>query len=193
MLRKTAAKAFGSGAGGAAPVAHTAHQTGRSEAVERVYSGLHDAFRAAMPEDAELGGAEDAPGSAGDEPEGDPRRSGRLTLGRLHPGPGGVELTLGGPGGTFTFLNSMTGYITVFEGASAEAGSQLELLGVQPQGGVFRPIRKPIDPGAPGSGPLASHRTPFRFTSVPEVAREYLVRARGTRSIQKVDTPGLLT
>ncbi len=183
MLRKTVAKAFGSGDPETAPVAPAAHLTRRSEAIDRIFAGLQEAFRAALPEES----LPRADGGALDALTDEPRQTGQLTLGRLRPRPGGVELTLEGPAGAFTFVNSMAGFITVFAGESAADGLVLEVLGAQLQGGTFRPIRKPLDPAIHAGVLTGSRRLSFRFTSVPEVAREYLVRAR---SIQKVDTQG---
>ncbi len=186
MLRKTVAKAFGSGEPEAAPVARAAHETRRGEAVERLFSSLNEAFQAALPEERS-GLQEPEPTGALD---GTSWLPGQLELDPPRPRSGGFELTLRGQACAFTFLNSLSGYITVLLGGSAVDGVPLEVLGVQLQGGVFRPIRKPILSGPKQGVSAHARRSGFRFTSVPEVAREYLARARG---IQEVDTSGGLT
>jgi hypothetical protein len=98
---------------------------------------------------------------------------------------GGVELSVDGPGGSFAFLNTLGGYIRVGR-RSAGAIEPVELISVARRGGSFRPIRKRVAAGGDPAARSIRRRTPFAFTSVAELAREYVESAK---SIQKIDTP----
>ena len=90
----------------------------------------------------------------------------------------GLEFELSGPGGAFAFLDTLCGYVVACQ-KSGERVLPREILSVELQAGAFRPIRKPA-----GSSD-GRRRRPYRFTSVPEVARDYIGLAK---SIHKIDT-----
>ena len=176
MLRRTAAKAFGSGEQDSAPVAPAPHETRRGEAVARLFREL----QASLESHAEAPARAPA-GEAEGEAEGATPR-GLLEAGLQVSKPRalrqGLEFELSGPGGAFAFLDTLCGYVVACQ-KSGERVLPREILSVELQAGAFRPIRKPA-----GSSD-GRRRRPYRFTSVPEVARDYIGLAK---SIHKIDT-----
>lgn len=98
------------------------------------------------------------------------------------PGPRGSELLLEGEKDTVGVIHTLRGFLLVEQG-SGDRRPAVEILTVQRQGGEYRPARKGL--GAPASCPEGtSSKTPFRFTSVPEVADDLLHRVRSPRGEQ---------
>jgi hypothetical protein len=107
-----------------------------------------------------------------------------VTLSKPKPRFDGLEFLLSGPGGALRCVHTLRGFLRVRwvekadESTKSERREFQELLSVQSQGGVYRPIRKPL-PAPPQEGGWASEapsrqaRKSFAFTSVPELAREY--------------------
>jgi len=152
MLRKTAQKAFASGDPGRRPPDPAPAEASRGAAVERLFRELLEAMETAASRPAGVEGP-------------------TLTLTRPRPTRDGVEFQLEGPGGRLELTNTLHGFLLARW--SCPSGRGEEILSVQQHGGAYRPIQKQLPP--PGMG----RRVPFRFTSVPELAREYLRRARG--------------
>ena len=152
MLRKSAQKAFASGDPGRRAPDPAPAEASRGAAVERLFRDLLEALETAASRPA------DVEGSA-------------LTLSRPRPTQGGVELALEGPGGRLELTNTLRGFL-LLRWFSPSGGGE-ELLSVQRHGGSYRPIQKQMPP------PEMGRRVPYRFTSVSELARECLRRARG--------------
>jgi hypothetical protein len=100
----------------------------------------------------------------------------------------GIEFFLQGRGGRLRFLYPLRGFIQVSREPRGEVSGEAsveaqppvpvvsrpqELLLVQLQGESYRPIEKPFPPGL-GQALFSRRPTPFRYTSVPELARKYL-------------------
>jgi hypothetical protein len=155
-LRRTAAKAFGSGdrpARERVPLADTL----RSAALDRFVKELHAAIEEAAAAES-AGGARGAEGSS-------------LQLTKLKPLSEGVEFALAGQGTAIRFLDTLTGFVLV--SVEREHGPrEEEVISVAPHCGIYRPIVKPV-PAAFGV-----RRAPFHFTSVRELARRYVQAAR---------------
>lgn len=174
MLRKTVARAFGEGgADRPAPVSPAPNQTRREDAAERLFQDLLEAFERA--EASLVAARSESPDAPAPVPD--------VVLRRPRPRAGGVELTLEGPAGAVTVLNTLTGRILVVAGGSAEGGDLLETLSVHRRAGSYRPIRKPAL--ADGSPPPRRTGRDYRYTSVSELVREYIERVAG---VHKIDT-----
>lgn len=147
MIRRTVARGFGSEDPIGPDVPPAPRATRRDEALEGLWRGLEQGLREA----------------AGRGPPG-------LELSAPRALPGGVELRLEGPGGAFSFCDTLSGSIEVSRRA-AGGDERLEVLSVQREsGGGYRPIRRPwLGPG----------RSAYRFTSVPELVRGYIAAAAG--------------
>lgn len=166
MIRRTVRKAFGSGEDAKAPMATTLRETGRGEALERLFHDLFDAL--------ESGVAESLPSGEG---------SSNLRLTKPRVMACGIEFYLEGPGALFRFLHPLRGFVEVSRELDGVTASR-ELLLLQLQRGSYRPAQKPLPAacrGGLGQGLFSTQRTPFRYTSVPELARHYLAQASGSK------------
>jgi len=147
MLRRTAAKAFGTGEGTRETVSPATRETCRDDSVKRLFQDLHQGIL---------------------------NLANGLRVSSPRPLPRGIEFILEGPGACIRFLDAQEGYIQVHEGKSGS--SPEEILSVQLQAGHFTPIRKAsrLD-----DREGQARRVPFRFTSIPDLAGEYVARAEG--------------
>jgi hypothetical protein len=153
MLRKSAQKAFASGDPERRPPDPAPAEASLLAAVEQLFRDLLEALEKAV--------------SAGAEVEGPP-----LALSRPRPTLDGVEFVLEGPGGRLELTNTLRGFL--FLRWFSPRGKGEEILSVQRHGGSYRPIQKHLPP------PEAGRRVGFQFTSVAELGKEVLLRARGS-------------
>lgn len=176
MLRRTVRKAFrqpeGEGSERAPIAAPPAAASGRRSALDRLFEDLRLALL------SRLAAVAREPGNQ----EGGPFLSSPRAR------PAGLDLFLGGTRGTLRFRHTMEGWIRVdalglalpapdlvldpedavrraaLESlASSEGWEPFELVAVHPRAGAYRPLRRP-----------AVGRRPFQYTSVTEMARDYL-------------------
>ena len=92
---------------------------------------------------------------------------GEIVVSRIHTRIEGLEFTVDGPSGSFRFLNSLEGFISI-EWGRRGLFQEDRLLTIYFAGGVPRPIERPA----------GVQRAPFKFTSVPQLVRELLARVR---------------
>jgi hypothetical protein len=109
--------------------------------------------------------------AAGESGSGAGAESPALTFFRPRPTRDGVEFILEGAGGRLEFINTLRGFLLVR--SLSPSGRGEDLLSVQTYGGSYRPIQKRLTPQESGG------RAPYQFTSVSELWKEYLRRARG--------------
>ncbi len=155
MIRRTVAKAFGFSGDERPPMEKTQSrgQSSRVTLLNKFFIELQGALERVSQEQAKPAGG------AGRHPEketGDPEK-----VSKIRPQPEGLEFLAQGPGGSYRFLNGMDGIVRIYreeEGAFRED----RLLAIHFEGKIPRAIEKPV----------GLSRAPFRFTSVPQLARE---------------------
>ena len=180
MLRRTAAQAFGttesqslSTDGGPAAAARAPGT--RQAAVDRLFEELVDAIRAEAGRFAPTPAA----GSEGDEDSGASMLAIVLTTSGPRAELDGYQFAAEGPGGCIRITNTLQGFLLVRQEADGALRLE-ELLAAMRQGDAeaYRPIRKPLSPT--GCGELrGARKVTFRYTSVPELVREYVRLATG--------------
>lgn len=145
MLRRTAARAFGSddSSGDRVP------RQRRSLAADVLFDDLREALATFL----QRGGPEPAAGKS------------EFRLSDPRPQLEGVEFVLEGPAGRVRCVNTLRGFLRV-EGEKSEE-SFSELLAFQRHGDSHCPIVKPLP------FRIGGRRTGFRFTSVPELVERY--------------------
>jgi hypothetical protein len=155
MLRRTVQRAFGTGADDGSTQESAPVEVRRRMAMEAFFTSLHEAMEHRVTQRKAV----------------DPLSTTGLELTRPRPLSEGLEFRLEVPGASLRFVNGLEGFIHV---ESLEEGRprRAEILSVQWQRGAYRPIHKTVSLGAGGSV-----RSPFRFTSVPELAQAYLREA----------------
>ena len=153
MIRRTVARAFGM-SGDEPPRMETSSPKGakgsRMALVNQLFTDLQERFEKSVREIAASAG-EDVP------PESIPR------ITKVRPRPEGLEFILELPSGAYRFLDSMDGIIWIFR---EEDRCFLEdrLLTIQFEGEVPRIIERPT----------GMQRSPFRYTSVPRLVKDFL-------------------
>ena len=159
MIRRTVARAFGLSAEERPrteePLPAAPPGGSRIALLNQFFGELQEAFERGAREGT--GGG--ANGAAGDAAVG----GSTARVSKTRPRPEGLEFLVDGPRGPFRFLNTLDGIIWIHR---EEGGRFLEdrLLSVQYQGSTPRLIEKPA------GGP----RSPFRFTSLPQILKEFL-------------------
>ncbi len=196
MLRKTAAKAFGTGAETTADVPPARHETHRGAALERLFGELHGLLiefekrRSQADADATADRPAATAGARGERDEEVQSCSEdgeqKIEVTRPRSLSQGVEFSVIGPFYACRFLNTMNDFIHVstFAAEALEGHStpvRKEILSVHPYWGTYRPILKPLPSprGAraartPGLTGGRGARTAFCYTSAAELAAHYL-------------------
>lgn len=185
MLRRTVLRAFGGAEEPGGATSQGSPTLRWSLAVDRLFEDLFSALAKALgPSRGRqlCEGASGAPGAlspqesgnveAGGDPEGGEAEA-RAPETRLE-GPRsrleGYEFALEGPAGRIRCVNTLRGFLRI-SGEPRGSRPWEDLVTLQRQGGSYRPVRKRMpDLRVTGSG--GGRRVPFRFTSVPELARE---------------------
>ncbi len=176
MLRRTAARAFGapdpSGrTGGAPPGAR------RGLAVDVLFEDLREALLAAVAPPAPPAGdppdpAAESPGPASEAPP--PLSSvpapSPVEVSPSRPRVEGIEFTVDGPAGRLRCIHTLKGFLRVRVERRGIVSESLVTL--HATAGGLRPIEKPLPRGG------ESVRTPFRYTSVPELVAGWLEKVR---------------
>jgi hypothetical protein len=158
VIRRTVARAFGLSGDERARTEEpmpAAPNGSRIALLNQFFGELQEAFERAAREGT--GGG--ANGGAGEAAVG----AAAVRVSKTRPRPEGLEFLVDGHRGPFRFLNTLDGIIWIYH----EEGGRLRedrLLSVQYQGSTPRLIEKP----AGGS------RSPFRFTSLPQILKEFL-------------------
>ncbi len=162
MIRRTVARAFGF-SGEERPRAEepppAAPTSSRIALLNQFFGELQEAFERT---------AREAGAAGGEGQEGEGQGAAAPQVSKTRPRPEGLEFLVHGPAGSFRFLNALDGIIWIFR---EEDGRFREdsLLSIQFEGSTPRLIEKP-------AGGL---RSPFRFTSLPGILKEYFSVPRG--------------
>lgn len=169
MLRRSAARAFGTDAG-RLEGAEAPPGGSRGLGADVLFEDLREALASGLRRLRDPGAAaESAPAGSPGPPSAGAEST--LTLSDPRPRLEGVEFVLEGPGGRVRCSNTLRGFLRIeWEGPE---GAFREIVAAERRGGSDRPIEKPLAPAPGGS------RTSFRFTSVAELAERCLEFARG--------------
>lgn len=161
MLRRTAARAFGSSVVHEPRMPLPLHQTSRGQALSQLFSELQECLQSRV-------GCEEVGSELGADPATSRPHGARVQVTPTRALSRGMEFVLRGPRGQCRFLHPMTGWILVTVEEMAPGGPgpmRNEMISVHQDWARYRAILK--------STSSEGRRSGFRFSSAPQLAARY--------------------